>query len=73
MATAAWNLAYDAGYGAGPAVFGILVAHTGFPAAFAAAGALMLAALAPASRAQGAQPTSPPLRALNERRSLWAS
>jgi MFS family permease len=51
MATAAWNLAYDAGYGAGPAVFGVLVVHTGYPAAFACTGALMLAALVPACRA----------------------
>lgn len=50
MASAAWNLAYDAGYGAGPAVFGVLVVHTGYPAAFACTGALMLAALVPARR-----------------------
>jgi MFS family permease len=48
-ASALWNLAYDAGYGAGPAVFGLLVNHTGYPAAFALTGALMLAAL-PAAR-----------------------
>jgi MFS family permease len=48
-ASALWNLAYDAGYGAGPAVFGLLVAHTGYPAAFAMTGAAMLAAL-PAAR-----------------------
>jgi hypothetical protein len=28
-ASALWNLAYDAGYGAGPAVFGLFVSHTG--------------------------------------------
>jgi predicted MFS family arabinose efflux permease len=50
MASAAWNLAYDAGYGAGPAVFGVLVVHTGYPAAFACTGVLMLAALVPARR-----------------------
>jgi MFS family permease len=48
-ASALWNLAYDAGYGAGPALFGLLVTHTGYPAAFALTAALMLAAL-PAAR-----------------------
>jgi predicted MFS family arabinose efflux permease len=48
-ASALWNLAYDAGYGAGPAAFGLLVGHTGYPAAFALTAALMLAAL-PAAR-----------------------
>jgi MFS family permease len=49
-ASALWNLAYDAGYGAGPAVFGVFVAHIGYPAAFALTGLLILAALAPAVR-----------------------
>ena len=49
-ASALWNLAYDAGYGAGPAVFGIFVVYTGYPAAFALTGMLMLAALVPAIR-----------------------
>jgi predicted MFS family arabinose efflux permease len=48
-ASALWNLAYDAGYGAGPAVFGLLVIHTGYPVAFALTAALILAAL-PAAR-----------------------
>ena len=48
-ASALWSLAYDAGYGAGPAVFGLLVGHTGYPAGFALTGVLMLAAL-PAAR-----------------------
>jgi predicted MFS family arabinose efflux permease len=48
-ASALWNLAYDAGYGAGPAVFGLFVAHTGYPAAFALTGLLTLAAV-PAAR-----------------------
>src|SRR4029077_4729102 len=48
-ASALWNLAYDAGYGAGPAAFGLFVGHTGYPAAFAATGVLILAAL-PAGR-----------------------
>ncbi len=49
-ASALWNLAYDAGYGAGPAVFGAFVVYTGYPAAFALTGMLMLAALVPAIR-----------------------
>jgi MFS family permease len=49
-ASALWNLAYDAGYGTGPAVFGVFVAHTGYPAAFALTGLLILAALKPARR-----------------------
>ena len=49
MASALWNLAYDAGYGAGPAFFGLFAARTGYPAAFALTGVLMLAAL-PAAR-----------------------
>jgi MFS family permease len=47
-ASALWNLAYDAGYGAGPAVFGVFAGCTGYPAAFALTGMLMLAALVPA-------------------------
>ena len=53
-ASALWNLAYDAGYGAGPAVFGVFVVYTGYPAAFALTGMLMLAALVPAMRDRGA-------------------
>jgi predicted MFS family arabinose efflux permease len=49
-ASALWNLAYDAGYGTGPAVFGVFVTHTGYPAAFALTGLLILAALKPAVR-----------------------
>ena len=48
-ASALWNLAYDAGYGAGPAVVGVFVGHTGYPAAFAVTGLLILAA-GPAGR-----------------------
>jgi predicted MFS family arabinose efflux permease len=44
-ASALWNLAYDAGYGAGPAMFGLFSARTGYPAAFALTGVLVLAAL----------------------------
>jgi len=61
-ASALWNLAYDAGYGAGPAVFGVVVGHTGYPVAFALTGTLMLAALLPAVRdraASGHRPAAP--------------
>ena len=34
-ASVLWNLAYDSGYRADPAVFGVFVACTGYPAAFA--------------------------------------
>src|SRR5690348_16471132 len=54
-ASALWNLAYDAGYGAGPAVFGVFVVYTGYPAAFALTGILMVAALVPAVRDRAAQ------------------
>ena len=53
-ASALWNLAYDAGYGAGPALFGLLVGHTGYPAAFALTAALMLVALPAARRERSA-------------------
>ena len=56
-ASALWNLAYDAGYGAGPILFGLLVDHTGYPAAFALTAALMLAAL-PAARRERSAATS---------------
>jgi MFS family permease len=49
-ASALWNFAYDAGYGAGPAVFGLICVHTGYPAGFALCGALILAAVPAASR-----------------------
>ena len=49
-ASALWNFAYDAGYGAGPAVFGLICVRTGYPAAFALTGALMLAAVPVALR-----------------------
>jgi len=52
-ASALWNLAYDAGYGAGPAVFGLFAGRTGYPAVFALTGLLMLAAL-PAGRRERA-------------------
>jgi len=57
-ASALWNLAYDAGYGTGPIVFGVFVAHTGYPAAFALTGLLILAALVPAVRDRRPQRTA---------------
>jgi predicted MFS family arabinose efflux permease len=48
--SAVWNLAYDAGYGLGAVGFGIAVAHTGYPVAFALIGLLVLAALPLARR-----------------------
>ena len=49
-ASAWWNFAYDAGYGAGPAVFGLVCPRTGYPAAFALTGALVLAVIPAAAR-----------------------
>ena len=44
-ASAIWNLAYDAGYGAGPAAFGVFVGVTGYPIAFAFSALMMVVAL----------------------------
>src|SRR4029077_11438859 len=55
-ASALWNFAYDAGYGAGPAVFGLIGARPGSPAGFALAGALVLAAVPIARRERKAPP-----------------
>jgi MFS family permease len=49
-ASALWNLAYDAGYGAGPAVFGLICVRAGYPATFALTGVLILAAVPVALR-----------------------
>jgi MFS family permease len=54
-ASALWSLAYDVGYGAGPAAFGLVVGHTGYAAAFAMTGALMLVALPIARRERAAE------------------
>ena len=62
-ASALWNLAYDAGYGAGPAAFGLVVNHTGYPAAFALTAVLMLAAVPLARRERrgsSLDPATPP-------------
>lgn len=53
-ASALWSLAYDAGYGAGPALFGLFAARTGYPVGFALTGALMLAAWPSVRRMLGA-------------------
>jgi MFS family permease len=47
--SAVWNLAYDAGMGAGALGLGLIVGHTGYPLAFAAV-ALLLAATLPLTR-----------------------
>ncbi|MFE0703844.1 MFS transporter [Streptomyces sp. NPDC058872] len=48
--SALWNLAFDAGMGAGAVGFGVLAARTGYPWAFAVTAALMSLALVPALR-----------------------
>ncbi len=45
MVSAVWNLAYDAGLGAGGFGFGVVVARAGYPAAFAVTAMVMLAAV----------------------------
>ncbi len=57
-ASALWNLAYDAGYGAGPVVFGLVVTHTGYSAAFVVTGVLILAALPACTRHARSRPTN---------------
>jgi len=54
-ASALWNFAYDAGYGAGPAVFGPVCVGTGYPAAFALTGVLILAVVPVARRERRAE------------------
>jgi predicted MFS family arabinose efflux permease len=46
MVSAVWNLAYDAGMGIGAAGFGLLAAHTGYPAGFALTAVVVLLPLA---------------------------
>ena len=48
--SALWNLAYDGGMGVGAAGFGVLAAHTGYPAAFALTAAVLPVVLAAAAR-----------------------
>jgi predicted MFS family arabinose efflux permease len=54
-ASTLWNFAYDAGYGVGPAVFGLFAARTGYPAGFALTGILVLAAVPAALRERNAR------------------
>jgi len=49
-ASSLWNLAYDAGYGAGPLVFGALTMHSSFSVCFGIAAALAFAGTWPAWR-----------------------
>ncbi len=53
-ASALWNLAYYAGYGAGPAAFGLICVRADYLAAFSLTGALILAAVPVALREQKA-------------------
>jgi MFS family permease len=68
-ASALWNLAYDAGYGAGPLMFGLFSARTGYPLAFALTGALVLASLPLAlrERTASARPAVPRDAAVSQR------
>ena len=54
-ASSLWSFAYDAGYGAGPAVFGPVCVGTGYPAAFALTGVLILAVVPVARRERRAE------------------
>jgi predicted MFS family arabinose efflux permease len=56
--SAIWNAAYDAGMGAGAIGIGLLVARTGYSAAFLLTAALVVPALAPALRER--RPQTPP-------------
>jgi predicted MFS family arabinose efflux permease len=56
-ASAVWNMAYDLGWGVGAATFGVLVAVTGFPTAFALTALLLLAVL-PLTRTPHRAPTT---------------
>jgi predicted MFS family arabinose efflux permease len=50
--SALWNLAYDAGLGAGATGFGVVAAQTGYPLAFALTAVVMLAVLVPGAAAR---------------------
>ncbi|ADB35053.1 major facilitator superfamily MFS_1 [Kribbella flavida DSM 17836] len=50
--SALWNLAYDAGWGAGAILFGFVVAGVGYPTAFALTAAVVALAVVPAARAR---------------------
>jgi predicted MFS family arabinose efflux permease len=58
--SALWNLAYDAGLGAGAVGFGLLITPVGYPASFGLTGCVLLVALALAQRRRGgAAPEAP--------------
>ncbi len=59
--SAVWNLAYDAGLGAGGAGFGVLVTGTGYGAGFALSGALIAVALAAVWRSRHLTARAPAL------------
>lgn len=48
--SALWNLAYDLGYGVGPLAFAAVIGASGYPAAFALTGLVVLAGLRAARR-----------------------
>ena len=60
--SALWNLAYDAGLGAGAVGFGLLITPVGYPASFALTAGVLLVALALARRARGATAPEAPAR-----------
>jgi predicted MFS family arabinose efflux permease len=51
--SALWNLAYDAGLGAGAVGFGLLITPVGYPASFALTACVLLVALALGRRQRG--------------------
>ena len=54
--SALWNIAYDAGMGAGAAIFGLLAGQAGYSTAFAITAVVMLTAVLPARRDRGCWP-----------------
>jgi predicted MFS family arabinose efflux permease len=57
--SALWNLAYDAGLGAGAVGVGLLTAPVGYPASFALTAGVLLLALALGRRQRGTAPEAP--------------
>jgi predicted MFS family arabinose efflux permease len=60
--SALWNLAYDAGLGAGAVGFGLLIAPVGYPASFALTAGVLLVALALACGVRGGTAPAAPAR-----------
>ena len=58
--SALWNVAYDAGWGAGAAGFGLVVGTTGYACAFGLTTLVLLAAVAACWRAGRATRTAAP-------------